>query len=172
MRTTRRRKPLAWRNAWDIPELTKMTDAAVLERDGAKRAKMYQDIQADFRKTSPFVMLYQQTEVAAFRANVDGLKLGPTSDIDLHVRGRSKRRRRDNRAEAPLGVARRRALPRRSSLLTYLGLLAVTFFIGRVIPIDPVLAIVGDRAPEHVDRAGARRARPQQAAAGSSSPST
>ena len=33
---------------------------------------------------------------------------------------------------------------------TYLGLLAVTFFIGRVMPIDPVLAIVGDRAPEHV----------------------
>ncbi|MDB5930906.1 MAG: binding-protein-dependent transport system inner rane component [Polaromonas sp.] len=35
-------------------------------------------------------------------------------------------------------------------LLTYLGLLAVTFFIGRVIPVDPVLAIVGDRAPAHV----------------------
>lgn len=35
-------------------------------------------------------------------------------------------------------------------LLTYLGLLAVTFIIGRVIPIDPVLAVVGDRAPEHV----------------------
>jgi peptide/nickel transport system permease protein len=35
-------------------------------------------------------------------------------------------------------------------LLTYLGLLAVTFFIGRVMPIDPVLAIVGDRAPESV----------------------
>ena len=33
---------------------------------------------------------------------------------------------------------------------TYLGLLAVTFFIGRVMPIDPVLAIVGDRAPEQV----------------------
>ena len=32
-------------------------------------------------------------------------------------------------------------------LLTYLGLLAVTFFIGRVIPIDPVLAIVGARSP-------------------------
>lgn len=31
-------------------------------------------------------------------------------------------------------------------VLTYLGLLAVTFFIGRVMPIDPVLAIVGDRA--------------------------
>jgi peptide/nickel transport system substrate-binding protein len=73
-------KPLAWRNAWDIPELTKLSDAAALERDGAKRARMYQDIQAEFRKTSPFVMLYQQTEVAAYRANVDGLKIGPTFD--------------------------------------------------------------------------------------------
>jgi peptide/nickel transport system permease protein len=33
---------------------------------------------------------------------------------------------------------------------TYLGLLAVTFFIGRVIPIDPVLAVLGDRAPSNV----------------------
>jgi peptide/nickel transport system permease protein len=33
---------------------------------------------------------------------------------------------------------------------TYLGLLAVTFFIGRVIPIDPVLAVLGDRAPANV----------------------
>lgn len=34
--------------------------------------------------------------------------------------------------------------------VTFLGLLAVTFFIGRVIPVDPVLAIVGDRAPASV----------------------
>lgn len=33
-------------------------------------------------------------------------------------------------------------------LTTYLGLLAVTFFIGRVIPIDPALTILGDRAPQ------------------------
>ncbi|MEK8051334.1 ABC transporter substrate-binding protein [Ideonella sp. DXS22W] len=75
-------KPLAWRNAWDIPELTKQADAAVLERDGAKRAKMYQAMQAEFRKTSPFIMLFQQTEVAAYRANVEGLKLGPTFDTN------------------------------------------------------------------------------------------
>jgi peptide/nickel transport system substrate-binding protein len=73
-------KPLAWRNAWDIPELTRLSDAAALERDGARRAKMYQDIQAEFRQSSPFVMLYQQTEVAAYRDNVTGLKVGPTSD--------------------------------------------------------------------------------------------
>lgn len=33
---------------------------------------------------------------------------------------------------------------------TLLGLLLVTFFIGRVVPIDPVLAAVGDRAPAEV----------------------
>jgi peptide/nickel transport system permease protein len=55
----------------------------------------------------------------------------------------------------PGGGARARALLSLGSflmviVLTYLGLLAVTFFIGRVIPVDPALAIVGDRAPEHV----------------------
>jgi peptide/nickel transport system substrate-binding protein len=73
-------KPLAWRNAWDIPELTKQADAAVLERDGKKRKAMYEKMQAEFRKNSPFVMLFQQTEVAAYRSNVQGLKIGPTSD--------------------------------------------------------------------------------------------
>jgi peptide/nickel transport system permease protein len=33
-----------------------------------------------------------------------------------------------------------------SLLLTFLGLSAVTFCIGRFIPVDPVLAVVGDRA--------------------------
>ena len=33
---------------------------------------------------------------------------------------------------------------------TFLGLLMVTFLIGRVVPIDPVLAAVGDRAPPDV----------------------
>jgi len=79
-------KPLAWRNAWAIPELTKKSDAAVLERDPAKRKAMYEEMQADFRKSSPFVMLYQQTEVAAMRSDVDGLKLGPTSDTTYMFR--------------------------------------------------------------------------------------
>lgn len=34
--------------------------------------------------------------------------------------------------------------------MTFLGLLLVTFLIGRVVPIDPVLAAVGDRAPAEV----------------------
>jgi len=71
-------KPLAWRNAWVVPELDKMADAAVLERDTARRKKMYEDMQAEFRKTSPFIMLFQQVEVADARSNVVGFKLGPT----------------------------------------------------------------------------------------------
>lgn len=62
----------------------------------------------------------------------------------------------DNQAAAGRGSARAVAIL--SSLgrfliiavTTYLGLLAVTFFIGRVIPIDPVLAVLGDRAPTAV----------------------
>lgn len=32
--------------------------------------------------------------------------------------------------------------------VTFLGLLAITFVIGRVVPIDPVIAVVGDRASQ------------------------
>ena len=56
------------------------------------------------------------------------------------------------------GAAGRRALWRRrargvagtilSLVLTMLGLLLVTFIIGRVMPIDPVLKVVGDRATQ------------------------
>ena len=34
--------------------------------------------------------------------------------------------------------------------MTFLGLLVVTFLIGRVVPVDPVLAVVGDRASKSV----------------------
>src|SRR6266478_6698033 len=54
------------------------------------------------------------------------------------------------------GGRRGSALPRKlaslaiSVVLTFLGLTVVTFMIGRVIPIDPVVAIIGDRAPPQV----------------------
>jgi peptide/nickel transport system permease protein len=39
-------------------------------------------------------------------------------------------------------------------VVTFIGLLLVTFLIGRVVPIDPVLAVVGDKAgPEVYERA-------------------
>ena len=73
-------QPLAWRNAWAIPKLTHETEAALLERDTARRAALYEHLQAQFRAESPFVMIYQQLQVAAVRAGVAGFRLGPTSD--------------------------------------------------------------------------------------------
>ncbi len=73
-------KTLAWRNAWDIPELTARTKAALLERDNAKRAALYEELQKAVRETGPFVMIFQQTEVAGLRGNVEGYHLGPTFD--------------------------------------------------------------------------------------------
>ncbi len=56
------------------------------------------------------------------------------------------RRNRRRASSAAMGFLRFAV----TALTTIFGLLVVTFFIGRVIPIDPVLAIVGDRAPAHV----------------------
>ena len=50
--------------------------------------------------------------------------------------------------------------------LTLFGLVLVTFLIGRVMPIDPVIAIVGDHAPPDVIAAVRDRARAGQAAVG------
>lgn len=71
-------KPLAWRNAWDIPEMTKEADAAVLEADPAKRAEMYVKLQKESQETSPFVIMFQEIEVSAMRSNVNGFIVGPS----------------------------------------------------------------------------------------------
>jgi peptide/nickel transport system substrate-binding protein len=73
-------RPTAWRNAWDIPELTRQSDAAARERDPLRRRRLYEALQAEFRRGSPFVMLAQWVEVAAFRQGVRGLRIGPTTD--------------------------------------------------------------------------------------------
>ncbi|THK38256.1 ABC transporter substrate-binding protein [Ensifer sp. MPMI2T] len=75
-------KTLAWRNAWDVPELTKKTKEALLERDGAKRAETYKELQKTVLAESPFVIIFQQTEVAGLRGNLKGFKLGPSFDTN------------------------------------------------------------------------------------------
>jgi peptide/nickel transport system substrate-binding protein len=79
-----RSKTLAWRNAWDIPDMTKKTLANVLERDTAKRQALYEEIQREHQKTSPFVIMFQQIEVAAARKDVSGFIIGPGSSTNLY----------------------------------------------------------------------------------------
>ena len=77
-------KPLAWRNAWDIPEMSRKTDAAAQERDPDKRAQMYLELQREHQTTAPFVIMFQDIEVAAERANVKGFVLGPSFDSNFY----------------------------------------------------------------------------------------
>ncbi|VAW20233.1 ABC transporter, substrate-binding protein (cluster 5, nickel/peptides/opines) [hydrothermal vent metagenome] len=67
---------LAWRNAWDIPEMSKETLAAVVENDRDVRAQMYQKIQRESQKTSPFVIMFQKIEQTGRAGNVKNLNLG------------------------------------------------------------------------------------------------
>ncbi len=67
---------LAWRNAWDTGGLTAKVSAAVEEGDRDVRAKMYADIQAEFREISPFAVLYQKIEQTGRADSVANLNLG------------------------------------------------------------------------------------------------
>jgi peptide/nickel transport system substrate-binding protein len=83
-----RAKPLAWRNAWDPGPLTQKTRAAVLESDASKRAAMYDELQKAVMAQGPFVVMFQETEVAAQRKNVDGFILGPSFDTNSVVQAK------------------------------------------------------------------------------------
>ena len=77
-------KTLAWRNSWDVPkDIQDESKAALLERDGAKRAEMYSNLQKKVREQGPFIFLWQETEVAGLRKNVQNFKLGPTFDTNF-----------------------------------------------------------------------------------------
>ncbi len=67
---------LAWRNAWDTGGLTASVAAAVEEGDRDTRAQMYVDIQAQFRETSPFAIMFQKIEQFGHADNVKNLDLG------------------------------------------------------------------------------------------------
>ncbi|GMG81866.1 ABC transporter substrate-binding protein [Paralimibaculum aggregatum] len=67
---------LAWRNGWDIPEMTAMTEAALVEGDREVRAQMYVDIQKEWQRTAPFVPMFQKIEQIARRDSVSGFVTG------------------------------------------------------------------------------------------------
>lgn len=67
---------LAWRNGWDTGGLTAQVENAVVENDRDVRAQMYADIQAQFRDTSPFAVMFQKIEQTAMADNVENLNLG------------------------------------------------------------------------------------------------
>ena len=67
---------LAWRNSWYNPEVNKMTEAAVLEKDTARRAEMYRELQRKVQREGPFVIMFQEIIQSAMRSNVKGFVTG------------------------------------------------------------------------------------------------
>ncbi|SDW07861.1 peptide/nickel transport system substrate-binding protein [Albimonas donghaensis] len=72
---------LAWRNAWMDEDMNAMVVAARNETDTAKREALYHDIQAKLMHEGPYAILFQQTEQAVMRAEVEGFVSGPTFDL-------------------------------------------------------------------------------------------
>ncbi|MCH7777591.1 MAG: ABC transporter substrate-binding protein [Gemmatimonadetes bacterium] len=67
---------LAWRNSWDIPKMSEDTLAAVVENDRDVRAKMYEAIQREHQRVSPFAVMFQKIEQTGRSENVQNLNLG------------------------------------------------------------------------------------------------
>ena len=67
---------LAWRNAWDPGDLNDKVLAAVVEGDRDKRKKMYEDIQREHQKRSPFAIMFQKIEQIGRKDSVKNLTLG------------------------------------------------------------------------------------------------
>lgn len=74
-------KTLAWRSNWHIPELNKQTLAATAEVDPAKRVEMYQKMQREILKESPYVIGLQARNLVALRANLQGYVQGINPDM-------------------------------------------------------------------------------------------
>ncbi|SMG00167.1 ABC transporter substrate-binding protein [Burkholderia singularis] len=74
-------KLLAWRNSWDIAQLTAQTDAALAEPSATKRAQRYEALQKAVLANSPFVIMFEKVVQVATRPGVTGPEIGPINDL-------------------------------------------------------------------------------------------
>ncbi|WP_160008886.1 ABC transporter substrate-binding protein [Rhizobium sp. 18055] len=65
-------KSPAWRQSWEIPELTKMVGEAVLEKDAIKREEIYQTLQRKVLDDGPYLLMFEPLDVSAVRTDVSG----------------------------------------------------------------------------------------------------
>ncbi|MEM7222260.1 MAG: ABC transporter substrate-binding protein [Pseudomonadota bacterium] len=71
---------LAWRNGWEMPDITAETAKARTELDLETRKNMYLDLQRKVQARGPFNIMFQQVNQVAKRDNVDGFVAGPLFD--------------------------------------------------------------------------------------------
>ena len=149
-----------WRTSFFDPELNTAIDAALVEADPAKQKADYEAIQEQIAEVVPSIQPFSEVlDSVAYRADLAGLRAEP-------VVGHRPRRHHQGALTlpgAPVGArpstasgddamrltsAGLLAFARQAGtiLVTLLGLLVLTFAIGRLMPVDPVRAIVGEEA--------------------------
>jgi peptide/nickel transport system substrate-binding protein len=142
---------LTWRLGWAPKDLTQMVADASKELDEKRRVERYHEIQRLYWKTSPFAQIFQATAALGMRDNVKGYQSGTrgpgyysgerlqelSGPVAAAVTQSGRLGRRATRTVRTVAVRLLEVLG------TLLGLLIVTFAIGRLVPIDPVLAVTG-----------------------------
>lgn len=78
-------KTLAWRNAWEIPNITKQTDAAKAMQDVTQRHQAYQDLQNVFFDQAPLIVISQQNKILGVQKNVEGISMIPSLSTILYA---------------------------------------------------------------------------------------
>ena len=80
---TPKSKPIAWRNKWFIPDITKEMLAAAKEVDTAKRAEQYAALQKKVTDDGPYIFMFQNNLQVARRATATGYNPGITEDLNF-----------------------------------------------------------------------------------------
>jgi peptide/nickel transport system substrate-binding protein len=70
-------KSIAWRNAWEAPEIAQLGKQAALEQDNTKRAELYRQLTERVLHEGPYAILYQPTRAFGVRKNIQGFKYDP-----------------------------------------------------------------------------------------------
>jgi peptide/nickel transport system substrate-binding protein len=70
-------KSIAWRNAWEAPDIAKLGQQAALEADATKRADLYKQLTERVLHEGPYVVMYQPTRAFGVRKNIKGFAYSP-----------------------------------------------------------------------------------------------
>jgi peptide/nickel transport system substrate-binding protein len=66
-----------WRSAWVDAKVNDMADAAMMERDPAKRIAMYHELQRYMLENGPMAYMFQTIRPIAYRKDVKGFEIAP-----------------------------------------------------------------------------------------------
>ena len=76
-------KSLAWRNSYNDPMARDLAKKAALETDPTKRLADYKALTDYDAHNGPFAILFQPSQLYAYRSNVQGFTWSPAGDSDL-----------------------------------------------------------------------------------------